>query len=197
MNQKKKSELTNSEIAVIEVTEELLREKLYEIRGVKVMLDVDLAEIYGYTTKALNQQVKNNKDRFESDFTFKLTRDEWQDLRSKNMTSSWGGSRYAPNVFTEQGVYMLMTILKGELAAKRFMQSFVDRIELYPERRKDGNWIKNILFNFSIPVVREDEELERIGGISLENSTLSNVDLPLEKLSTHEKVVFLCKNDQN
>ena len=83
MGEKKETELTNTEISVIEVTEELLREKLYEIRGVKVMLDVDLAEIYGYTTKALNQQVKNNKDRFESDFTFKLTRDEWQDLRSK------------------------------------------------------------------------------------------------------------------
>ena len=80
---------------------------------------------------------------------------------------------------------------------KKFMQSFVDRIELYPERRKDGNWIKNILFNFSIPVVREDEELARIGGISLENSTLSNVELPLEKLSTHERVVFLCERDQN
>ena len=77
------------------------------------------------------------------------------------------------------------------------MQSFVDRIELYPERRKDGNWIKNILFNFSISIVREDEELARIGGISLENSTLSNVDLPLEKVSTHEKVVFLCERDQN
>ena len=66
MGEKKETELTNTEISVIEVTEELLREKLYEIRGVKVMLDVDLAEIYGYTTKALNQQVKNNKDRFES-----------------------------------------------------------------------------------------------------------------------------------
>jgi len=73
------------------------------------------------------------------------------------------------------------------------MQSFVDRIELYPERRKDGNWIKNILFNFSIPVVREDEELARIGGISLENSTLSNVDLPLGKLPTHETVALLSK----
>ena len=55
------------------------------------------------------------------------------------------------------------------------------------------NWIKNILFNFSIPVVREDEELARIGGISLENSTLSNVDLPLEKLPTHETIVVLSK----
>ena len=76
---------------------------------------------------------------------------------------------------------------------KKFMQSFVDRIELYPERRKDGNWIKNILFNFSIPVVREDEELARIGGISLGNSTLSNVDLPLEKFPTHETVALLSK----
>ena len=76
---------------------------------------------------------------------------------------------------------------------KKFMQSFVDRIELYPERRKDGNWIKNVLFNFSIPVVREDEKLARIGGISLENSTLSNVDLPLEKLPTHETVALLSK----
>lgn len=76
---------------------------------------------------------------------------------------------------------------------KKFMQSFVDRIELYPERRKDGNWIKNILFNFSIPVVRDDEELARIGGISLENSTLSNVDLPLEKFPTHETVCALSK----
>lgn len=80
---------------------------------------------------------------------------------------------------------------------KKFMQSFVDRIELYSERRKDGNWIKNILFNFSIPIVREDEELARIGGISMENSTLSNVDLPLEKLPTHETVVLLTKTDSS
>ena len=119
MADKKKDVTESTEIVVVEVTEELLREKLYEIRGVKVMLDSDLAEIYGYTTKALNQQVKNNNDRFDSEFTFKLTQEEWKDLRSKNLTSSWGGSRHLPNVFTEQGVYMLMTVLKGELAAKQ------------------------------------------------------------------------------
>lgn len=119
MAEKKKDETESTEIVVVEVTEELLREKLYEVRGVKVMLDSDLAEIYGYTTKALNQQVKNNNDRFDSEFTFKLTQEEWKDLRSKNLTSSWGGSRHLPNVFTEQGVYMLMTVLKGELAAKQ------------------------------------------------------------------------------
>lgn len=119
MAEKKKDVTDSTEIVVVEVTEELLREKLYEVRGVKVMLDSDLAEIYGYTTKALNQQVKNNNDRFDSEFTFKLTQEEWKDLRSKNLTSSWGGSRHLPNVFTEQGVYMLMTVLKGELAAKQ------------------------------------------------------------------------------
>ena len=119
MAEKKKDVTESTEIVVVEVTEELLREKLYEVRGVKVMLDSDLAEIYGYTTKALNQQVKNNNDRFDSEFTFKLTQEEWKDLRSINLTSSWGGSRHLPNVFTEQGVYMLMTVLKGELAAKQ------------------------------------------------------------------------------
>ena len=119
MAEKKKDVTESTGIVAVEVTEELLREKLYEVRGVKVMLDSDLAEIYGYTTKALNQQVKNNNDRFDSEFTFKLTQEEWKDLRSKNLTSSWGGSRHLPNVFTEQGVYMLMTVLKGELAAKQ------------------------------------------------------------------------------
>ena len=100
-----------------EITVENLRDKIYEIRGQKVMMDFDLAEIYGYTTKAFNQQVKNNIDRFPSDFRFQLTKEEFEIiLRSKNLTSSWGGSRYLPYVFTEQGVYMLLSILKGELA---------------------------------------------------------------------------------
>ena len=82
-----------NEIQVIEITEELLRKKLYEVRGQKVMLDYDLAKIYGYTTKRFNEQVKNNEERFEEDFRFKLTREEWNNLRSKISTSSWGGSR--------------------------------------------------------------------------------------------------------
>lgn len=117
----------STEVAVIEVTEELLREKLHEVRGVKVMLDSDLAEIYGYTTKRFNEQVNNNIERFDEDFRFKLTEEEWKDLRSKKSTSSWGGSRYLPYAFTEQGVYMLMTVLKGDLAVKQskdFVRTF-------------------------------------------------------------------------
>lgn len=112
-----------------------LKDKIYVIRGVQVMLDSDLAAIYGYTTKAFNQQVKNNIEKFdEDDFMFRLTdrevnelsrckfctlNNENPNLRSKKLTSSWGGSRYSPYAFTEQGVYMLMTVLKGELATKQ------------------------------------------------------------------------------
>ena len=111
---------TKEEKTVIEVTEELLHEKLYEVRGVKVMLDSDLAEIYGYETKDFNRQVKNNAKKFEGDeFMFRLTKTEYENLRCKNSTSSWGGSRYAPYAFTEQGVYMLITVLKGDIAIKQ------------------------------------------------------------------------------
>ncbi len=112
-----------------------LKDKIYVIRGVQVMLDADLAEIYGYTTKAFNQQVKNNIEKFdEDDLMFQLTKEEKDvilrskfmtlengntNLRSKILTSSWGGTRYIPYAFTEQGVYMLMTVLKGELATKQ------------------------------------------------------------------------------
>ena len=111
MNEDKK------EIVVID--EEVLRSKIYEVRGQKVMLDFELAEIYGYTTKRFNEQVKKNIERFDEDFRFQLSKEETQILRSKKSTSSWGGSRYRPYAFTEQGVYMLMTVLKGELAVNQ------------------------------------------------------------------------------
>ena len=85
------------------------------------MLDFELAEIYGYETKNLNRQIKNNAEKFYGDdFKFQLTKEEFLEiLRCKNFTSSWGGTRYLPNAFTEQGVYMLMTVLRGELATKQ------------------------------------------------------------------------------
>ena len=136
------------------IDEDLLKSRIYTIRGVKVMLDADLAEIYGYSTKDFNRQVKNNIEKFDEDFRFRLNSEEFESLkskiwtssdeskvepqgilrcknctssegdeleprkilRSKNLTSSWGGARYAPYAFTEQGIYMLMTVLKGEQA---------------------------------------------------------------------------------
>lgn len=101
------------------VSEEVLHSMIYNIRGQKVMLDFELAEIYGYTTKRFNEQINNNIERFDEDFRFKITREENKNLRSKKSTSSWGGSRYLPYAFTEQGIYMLMTVLKGDLAIKQ------------------------------------------------------------------------------
>ena len=102
-----------------EINAEYLKEFIYSIRGVRVMLDADLAKIYGYSTKDFNRQVKNNIEKFEQDFMFQLTDEECEILRCKNSTSSWGGRRYNPYAFTEQGIYMLMTVLKGDLATKQ------------------------------------------------------------------------------
>lgn len=113
-----------------------LKSLIFTIRGVKIMLDADLAKIYGYTTKAFNQQVKNNIEKFDDDFRFQLTKEEYHEilrikeltlndciftddnnddnLKSKKLTSNWGGTRKLPFVFTEHGIYMLMTVLKGD-----------------------------------------------------------------------------------
>ena len=145
-NSSKNKELMVSEI----VSGDALYNKIYTIRGRKVMLDYDLAEIYGYETKVFNRQVKRNIEKFEGeDFMFQLTKEEIadfvrcnfctsregelydlmcqngtsssgdiQNLISQNATSSWGGTRKLPYAFTEQGIYMLMTVLRGELAVK-------------------------------------------------------------------------------
>lgn len=112
----------SAEIAIVD--ENTIRDKIYIVRGVKVMLDFDLAEIYGYTTKAFNQQVKRNEERFPSDFMFQLSPDEVEELsRSQIVTLNQGGRgsniKYAPHAFTESGIYMLMTVLKGDLAVRQ------------------------------------------------------------------------------
>lgn len=93
--------------------------RVYVIRGQQVMLDYDLAEIYGYEVKRLNEQVKRNIARFPEDFMFQLTKDEDKILKSQIATSSWGGKRKLPYAFTEQGIYMLATVLRGELAEQQ------------------------------------------------------------------------------
>lgn len=102
-----------------------IKNRIYTIRSQKVMLDADLATIYGYETKTFNQQVKRNIERFPTDMMFQLTDDETKDLsRSQNVTLNKTTGRgknmkYNPYAFTEQGIYMLMTVLKGELAVKQ------------------------------------------------------------------------------
>ncbi|WP_339867852.1 ORF6N domain-containing protein [uncultured Algoriphagus sp.] len=89
------------------LNEEQVLQLIHNIRNQKVMLDSNLAEMYGVQTKALNQSLKRNPDRFPLDFMFQLSEEEWQNLKSQNVTSSWGGQRTPPYVFTEQGAAML------------------------------------------------------------------------------------------
>ena len=101
-------------------TVENVRNRVYVIREQQVMLDYDLAELYGYEVKRLNEQVKNNKARFPEDFMFKLTKSEVEYLRSNISTANINPkSRALPHAFTEQGIYMLATVLRGELAEQQ------------------------------------------------------------------------------
>ena len=102
-------------------------DKIFIIRGIQVMIDKDLAELYDVPTKRLNEQVKRNIERFDSDFMFQLTNQELGNLRSQNATTNFNMIRTNPYVFTEQGVYMLATVLKSGIAVevtKQIMRTF-------------------------------------------------------------------------
>ncbi len=107
---------------------ERIASQIYLIRGEKVLLDEDLAVLYGVPTKRLNEQVSRNLERFPDDFMFRLTADELSILRSQNATSRWGGRRYPPRAFTEQGVAMLSSVLRSKQAVQvniAIMRTFV------------------------------------------------------------------------
>ena len=107
----------------------LIQNKIYEIRGQRVMLDFDLAALYQVETKRLKEAVRRNIERFEGDeFMFELTEKEYADLRSQIATSSWGGRRYQPFAFTELGVAMLSSVLRSNTAIlvnRAIMKAFV------------------------------------------------------------------------
>ena len=118
MEDKKEDNMNNNDIQILD--KQTIESMIYTIRGQKVMLDFELARIYGYETKNFNRQVKNNIEKFPDEFMFQLTNEEIKDfVRCKNFTSrNWeknneGGRRYLPYAFTEQSIYMLMTALKG------------------------------------------------------------------------------------
>jgi hypothetical protein len=121
------------------VPPERIEQRILLIRGQKVMLDADLAELYGVTTKRLNEQVKRNRDRFPEDFVLVLSEEESAILRSQNATSSsWGGRRYNPLAFTEQGVAMLSSVLHSQRAVQvniTIMRAFVKLREMLASNR--------------------------------------------------------------
>jgi len=117
-----------------------IQNKIYTLRGMRVMLDFDLAALYGVETKNLNLSVKRNSKRFPADFLFQLSTDEWNTLRLQNETSKRGGRRYQPYAFTEQGVAMLSGLLNSDIAIEMniaIMRAFVAIRQLVVNRPND------------------------------------------------------------
>jgi hypothetical protein len=143
------------------IPEEIISAKIYWIREQKVMLDRDLAALYGVETKYLKRQVKRNINRFPEDFMFELTPEEFENLRSQIGTSSWGGSRYTPIAFTEQGVAQLSSVLNSEQAINVNIQI----IRLFTRMRKILLTHKDLLLEVEEirkKVNGQDEKIELI-----------------------------------
>ncbi len=156
---------------VVVVPDELVMNKIYLIRNQKVMLDSDLSELYHVDTKVLNQQVKRNLKRFPEDFMFQLTDKEFENLKSQFVTSSWGGKRKLPFVFTEQGVAMLSGILNSDRAIAvniqimriftKIRQMLADNTDLRLDIEKIKNKLDNQDKNMEIVFRYLDELLEK------------------------------------
>jgi hypothetical protein len=145
------------------ISDETISNKIYIIRNQKVMLDSDLALLYGVETKRLNEQVKRNETRFPLDFMFQLTELEFKNLKSQTATSSWGGTRKLPYAFTEHGVLMLSSVLKSDKAIQtniqimriftKVRQLYLDttelKIDILQIQKKLENHDKNIELVFS------------------------------------------------
>lgn len=210
----------SKEIAVVD--ERMIRDKIYEVRGVQVMLDFEIAEIYGYTTSAFNQQVKRNEDRFPDDFRFQLTQDEVDNLsKSQNVILNRGTGRgsnmkYLPWALTEQGIYMLMTILKNDVAVmqsialirtfkgiKEYIVLNQDLIEQHnylrismqiTEMQKELSTARNDLQTYGTLVLEHDQKLIDVMdqlSDTVRKSEISPIMLDFNKHEVQREYLFL------
>ena len=148
----------------------LIKNLIYEIRGQKVMLDFELAELYEVETKKLNQAVKRNKERFPKDFVFQLTSEEWKTLRSQIVTSKTetetrGGRQYLPYVFTEQGVAMLSGVLRSRRAVEvnvQIMRTFVKLRQWALDSKEFGKRLLDLEKYFIEHCTDNEREIKRI-----------------------------------
>ncbi len=169
---------------------EVIEQKILLIKGQKVMLDSDLAALYGVTTKRLNEQVRRNVKRFPADFMYQLSREEFESLKSHFATSSsWGGRRTRPFVFTEQGISMLSSILNSDRAIEvniQIMSTFVKLREMMLshkdltkklnelEKKYDGQF--QIVFEAIRQLVEVEEKPKRkIGFIARERPAVYRI----------------------
>jgi len=150
-----------NEIQITNYSESEIINRIYIIRGQKIMLDKDLAEMYDAEVKVLNQSVKRNISRFPEDFMFQLTNEEWKSLKSQIVTSNRGGIRKLPYAFTEQGVAMLSSVLRSE----RAIQVNIQIIRVYTKMKQilfDNKelWLK--IEKIEQSLIKKDEEVKAI-----------------------------------
>ena len=151
--------------------DKFVMEKIYVVRDKKVLLDIDLAELYDVETRRLNEQVKRNKARFPEDFMFQLTQEEFENLKSHFATSSWGGLRKLPNAFTEQGVAILSGVLHSERAIKvniqimrvftRMREMLTDTLSVKLEIEEIKKKLKNQDKNIELVFIYLDELIDK------------------------------------
>ena len=160
---------TKNETAIALSSDAQIRDMIYTVRGRQVMLDSDLAELYGVETKVLNQAVTRNPSRFPEQFCFRVMREEDQALRSQIVTSKTvegrGGRRYLPKVFTEQGVAMLSAVLRSETAIKvsvKIMNAFVEMRHFIADNAHMFEQIRSIDHRLDSLERSTDERLERV-----------------------------------
>lgn len=143
------------------LSEETISNKIYFIRGQKVMLDFDLASLYEVETRRLNEQVKRNISRFPSDFMFQLTEIELENLMSQIATSSWGGIRKLPFAFTEHGVLMLSSVLKSD----KSLQTNIQIMRIFTKVRQmllDTTEIKVDILRIQKKLENHDKNIELV-----------------------------------
>ena len=147
------------------VPTEVIENKILLIRGKKVMLDRDLAGLYGVLNKSLNQAVKRNIRRFPADFMFQLSKRELGNLKSQFVTSSWGGIRKLPYVFTEHGILMLSSVLNSERAVQvniQIMRAFTKLREVMMTHKDLRRKIKDIIIRQETKFKNYDKQIQYI-----------------------------------
>lgn len=168
----------NNELLKIESQEDI-EKKIFVIRGVQVMLDSDVAELFGVETRAINQQVKRNLERFPEDFCFQLNSKEFKNLTSQNVTSSYGGRRHLPYAFTEHGIIALAGVLKSDVASKMSVEiarTFVQMRRFIAENSDvllKLAQLQNRQINFEIETNKRFDEVLKL---------ISKADLPKQVL---------------
>lgn len=193
------------------ITAESMQKKIYYIRGQRVMLDYDLARIYGYTTSAFNQQILRNLNKFDDDFMFRLSDGEYSVLKSQIVISKnkHGGDRHLPYAFTEQGIYMLMTVLNGELAvmqSKTLIRMFKSMKDYILESQGQIEYRSNLQMALKIADNAKDIEKvkselgkldteikminQRLGNVIMK-SDISPIILDFSKLREQKTFLFL------